>query len=215
MTGLMMKIFREIWLKKNIIELGFSLFLMLVIVLWGHSFYSLLFLMFVIIPQLGICPIQYTLEQDAISCFDKILLTYPVSRSTIMFSRLLATLFFDLTLYLLLVFPIIMIYVYVYHTLSLSIGCALFFVSLILSFIFLAIYHIVFEWLGNKKGMVLYAILVGIFSGGMVLTTFFIDLLTYFNLHMLEVLIGEIMIALICHVTSYRICLRLYNRKYS
>ena len=104
MLGIIIKDYYESFcIKKNTLSMLFSLIIIIFLILWMKDLYSYVLLVGVMLPLIGASTLQYSMEQDEISKYDQILLTFPVTRKEIVQSKLIAatlfTLFSNLILY--------------------------------------------------------------------------------------------------------------------
>lgn len=81
MVGLMLKDFYESFcIKKNLIGFICSILLYGMVFFLMPSEYIVILLVVLTIPMTSVSPLQYSIEQDELSKFDQMLLTYPISK---------------------------------------------------------------------------------------------------------------------------------------
>lgn len=215
MSGLIIKNYFETFrIGKNLFEMIFGFGAMGIMVIFGTDFYVFCLATMIIFPFMGSTPLQYAIEQNEICKFDDILLTYPLTKKEIVRSHFLSCLSFSgITgiLSLLTVF----IYVYLHHTTDLKTGLLVWAGGLILSLAFLAIGNIGFFALGNKKGTILYFILVALCAVSYALTYHGIDFMSIFTLDARLLLLIGLVISLLLLLGSYCLCLKIYTKKHS
>lgn len=219
MLGLIRKNYFEAFrIKKNIFESIFGYGIMALFVAFGKDFYIFCLVTLIIFPLMGSTPLQYALEQNEICKFDDILLTYPLTKKEIIGSQFLACLSFcGITGIISLMTTFI--YVYIHHTTDLKTGLLIWAAGLILSLVFLAVSSVGFFALGNKKGTIVYIILV-IFSAFSYAATYTftsagIDFMVLFTLDVRILLPIALVVSLLLLVGSYYLCLKIYTKRYS
>ena len=83
MLGVMIKDFYETFcIKKNIIGMCISLLFLLTMTFLLKNLYSLLLIINLALPMISVSTLQYSMEQDDISQYNQILLTFPVTKKT-------------------------------------------------------------------------------------------------------------------------------------
>lgn len=84
MLGIIIKDYYESFcIKKNTLSMLFSLIIIIFLILWMKDLYSYVLLVGVMLPLIGASTLQYSMEQDEISKYAQILLTFPVTRKEI------------------------------------------------------------------------------------------------------------------------------------
>lgn len=214
MLGIIMKDYYESFrIKKNLFGMLFGFGALALMVIFMDTFYAHVLTVSVIFPLISCSPLQYSLEQNEISKFDDILLTYPITKKEIVLSQFEACLSFTGIMEfaaLLLTF----VYVFIHHTADLKTGLLIWVAGLIFSIIFLAVTSIGFFALGNKKGTILYMTLVIIFALGYALTYWNIDFMAIFQLDIRILLPLAFVISLLLLVGSYQLCVKIYTKKH-
>lgn len=215
MLGLIMKNYFETFrIRKNLFEniLGFGIWGFMIII--GTDFYIFALSTLIIGPLLGASPLQYSMEQNEICKFDDILLTYPLTKKEIVRSRFLGCLSFcGITG----IFSLIVtfVYVFIHHTTDLQTGLLVWVAGMIISLAFLAVSSIGFFALGNKKGTIIYLILVALSGIVYVLAYWGIDLTPIFRLDARLLLFIGLIVSLLLLTGSYYLCLKIYTKKHS
>ncbi|WP_416328132.1 ABC-2 transporter permease, partial [[Clostridium] innocuum] len=177
MLGIMLKDFYETFcIKKNLLGFVFSILLYCFIFFLMPSEYIIILLVALSVPMMSVSPLQYSIERDEISKFDQILLTYPISKKQIVITKILETYIFTAICQLVLSLPIILMSVYGYHILDLQEGLLILSVGIIFSLIMLPINNAGFMALGNKKGAIMYVILLVAFVIGFIALNFVVGI---------------------------------------
>ena len=92
MLGIVIKDYYETFcLKKNIIGMIFSLSVILLVVALIDNLYAFVLIVGITLPMMGASTLQSSMEQDEISKFDQILLTFPITRQEIVKAKLLSS----------------------------------------------------------------------------------------------------------------------------
>lgn len=110
---------------------------------------------------------------------------------------------------------ITIVYVFIYQTVDLKTGLLVLFIGFIIALIMNAINGVGFFLLDNKKGAVVYAVLVAIFAFGYVMFNLNFDLSKLLSLDIGVILILSLIVAIVLNIISYFICVKIYNRKHS
>jgi len=88
MKGIILKDFYETFcIKKNLFEFLSAFAFVVLIVAFMKNLYTFILIVGVTLPLIGSSPMQYSMEQDDISGFNSILLTYPLSKKKIMLAK--------------------------------------------------------------------------------------------------------------------------------
>ena len=216
MLGIVIKDYYETFcLKKNIIGMIFSLSVILLVVALIDNLYAFVLIVGITLPMMGASTLQSSMEQDEISKFDQILLTFPITRQEIVKAKLLSSLLLTLITNLLLSLLITIVYVFIYQTVDLKTGLLVLFIGFIIALIMNAINGVGFFLLGNKKGAVVYTVLVAVFAFGYVMFNLNFDLSKLLSLDIGVILILSLIAAIVLNIISYFICVKIYNRKHS
>ena len=185
------------------------------IVFTMHNLYAYFLIVGVTLPMIGVSTLQYSMEQDEISNYDQMLLTFPLLRKEIVQAKLTATLLFTLISNMVVSLPITLIYVFLYHAVDFQMGILVWIVGFILSLIFTAISSIGFFWLGNKRGSIFYIIFVIIIAVSYVGSYFSIDMEQILSLGKNTLILIGVILAIVMNVISYFACVKIYTKKHS
>ena len=211
MLGIMLKDFYETFcIKKNLLGFVFSILLYCFIFFLMPSEYIIILLVALSVP-----PLQYSIERDEISKFDQILLTYPISKKQIVITKILETYIFTAICQLVLSLPIILMSVYGYHILDLQEGLLILSVGIIFSLIMLPINNAGFMALGNKKGAIMYVILLVAFVIGFIALNFVVGIEQLLLIPLNNWLLYGSILAVILNILGYFACLKIYDIKHS
>ena len=216
MLGIMLKDFYETFcIKKNLLGFVFSILLYCFIFFLMPSEYIIILLVALSVPMMSVSPLQYSIERDEISKFDQILLTYPISKKQIVITKILETYIFTAICQLVLSLPIILMSVYGYHILDLQEGLLILSVGIIFSLIMLPINNAGFMAFGNKKGAIMYVILLVAFVIGFIALNFVVGIEQLLLIPLNNCLLYGSILAVILNILGYFACLKIYDIKHS
>ncbi len=216
MFGIIIKDYYESFcLKKNALGFIFSAVCLIIIIINMHNLYAYILLVAVTLPLIGISTLQYSMEQDEISKYDQILLTFPLTKKEIVKAKLISCLSFTALCHIIVNVSIFLIYTFLYKSVDIELGVIVLFCGIIFSYIFNAINTIGFFALGNKKGTILYMVILAMFAIGYIISNFSFDLAAILKLGSTKLLIIGAIIAVILNIISYYACIKIYTRKHS
>lgn len=153
MRGIILKDFYESFcLRKNLIGMLYSFAVVTTLVIWMRDAYSYVLLVLLMMPMIGVSTLQYSMEQDEISGYDEILLTFPLTKSEIVLAKLIST------------WLLTLLYVFAYHSITIELAFGTWLGGLIFSFVMNAINAAGFFALGNKKGTVMFVVILVILA---------------------------------------------------
>ena len=216
MLGIMKKDFFETFcIKKNLIEFVFGIVALVICFILMPSKYITMLIVALLVPLMSVSPLQYSIERDEISKFDQILMTFPISKKTIVATKFLETYIFALICFLGMSLPIVLLAIYYYSVLTLQEGILLLLISLIFSLIVLPILNVGFMTLGNKKGLIIYVIISLLFGICYIAIGFMFGVEQLLRISLYRWLIYGGLVALISNILGYFICLKIYDKKHS
>ena len=216
MLGIMRKDFFETFcIKKNLIEFVFGIVALVICFILMPSKYITMLIVALSVPLMSFSPLQYSIERDEISKFDQILMTFPISKKTIVATKFLETYIFALICFLGMSLPIVLLAIYYYSVLTLQEGILLLLISLIFSLIVLPILNVGFMTLGNKKGLIIYVIISLLFGICYIAIGFMFGVEQLLRISLYRWLIYGGLVALISNILGYFICLKIYDKKHS
>lgn len=179
------------------------------------SEYIVILLVVLTIPMTSVSPLQYSIEQDELSKFDQMLLTYPISKKTIVMTKILETYIFSFASFLLLSLPVVLLAIYGYHIISLQEGLLVLSISVIFTLIMLPINNAGFLTFGNKKGTILYVVTLVAFVIGFITLNFFVGIEQLLLIPLNRWLLYGSVLAIIINILGYFACLKIYEIRHS
>ena len=216
MRGIILKDFYESFcLRKNLIGMLFSFAVVTTLVIWMRDAYSYVLLVLLMMPMIGVSTLQYSMEQDEISGYDEILLTFPLTKSEIVLAKLISTWLLALLSNLLISLPLTLLYVFAYHSITIELAFGTWLCGLIFSFVMNAINAAGFFALGNKKGTVMFVVILVILAIAYIAVQIGIGIEQLLQAGSMALLGGGALLALLLNLLSYRLCLFIYTRKHT
>ena len=155
------------------------------------------------------------MEQDEISGYDEILLTFPLTKSEIVLAKLISTWLLALLSNLLISLPLTLLYVFAYHSITIELAFGTWLGGLIFSFVMNAINAAGFFALGNKKGTVMFVVILVILAIAYIAVQIGIGIEQLLQAGSMALLGGGALLALLLNLLSYRLCLFIYTRKHT
>lgn len=213
MRGIIYKDYLIALMPKNIGSLLVDLLVSLLIAYFFDNMYGMALTIVVTIPCTGSSLLQKTMDQDEASGFDKLQLTFPLTKKQIVLSKYIGGLM------MLGIFQIISLVValsyYLREVASLVICFQVWIGGLAVGLFMLGICYAGFYLLGNKKGTILYTVILVIIALVYILTYFNIDVMSVFNIDTNLLLLIVMIVALIVLKLSFDISYRHYSKIYS
>ena len=216
MLGIMLKDFYQAFcIRKNLINFVFGFLTYFVLFFAMPSKYTVMLLVCLTIPMISVSPLQYSIERDELSKFDQIILTYPISKKKIVVTKLLETYIFSFVCLFTLSIPIVLTAVYGYKFLDFNDGVLILVESAIFTLIMLPINNAGFMMLGNKKGTIMYVVIVCFFIIGFLILNFAVGVEQLLSISLYQWLFYGGMLAVILNIAGYFACLKIYDIRHS
>lgn len=216
MLGIMLKDFYQAFcIRKNLINFVFGFLTYFVLFFAMPSKYIVMLLVCLTIPMISVSPLQYSIERDELSKFDQIILTYPISKKKIVVTKLLETYIFSFVCLFTLSIPIVLTAVYGYKFLDFNDGLLILVESAIFTLIMLPINNAGFMMLGNKKGTIMYVVILSFFVIGFLILNFAVGVEQLLSISLYQWLFYGGMLAVILNIAGYFACLKIYDIRHS
>lgn len=216
MLGIMLKDFYQAFcIRKNLINFVFGFLTYFVLFFAMPSKYIVMLLVCLTIPMISVSPLQYSIERDELSKFDQIILTYPISKKKIVVTKLLETYIFSFVCLFTLSIPIVLTAVYGYKFLDFNDGVLILVESAIFTLIMLPINNAGFMMLGNKKGTIMYVVILSFFVIGFLILNFAVGVEQLLSISLYQWLFYGGMLAVILNIAGYFACLKIYDIRHS
>ena len=202
-------------IRKNLINFVFGFLTYFVLFFAMPSKYTVMLLVCLTIPMISVSPLQYSIERDELSKFDQIILTYPISKKKIVVTKLLETYIFSFVCLFTLSIPIVLTAVYGYKFLDFNDGVLILVESAIFTLIMLPINNAGFMMLGNKKGTIMYVVILSFFVIGFLILNFAVGVEQLLSISLYQWLFYGGMLAVILNIAGYFACLKIYDIRHS
>lgn len=215
MKGIMIKDFYEGFrMKKNLASWILNLAVMVITSLIFRNEFGFLLVAAFICPLLGSSLLPSTVEQDEISEFNRIQLTWPIAKWEIILSKYMSGFIIQIMAFAV-SFVWLLVYVYVFHALEFTSAVQAWGIGCGLSVIFFAVNYAAYFIMGNKKGTLLYLILFLILALSYILGVSKLGVTQILSLD--KTLLTAIIMAaaVILMAGSYFLSLAIYTRKNS
>ena len=176
--------------------------------------YGFLLIVVLLFPMLGSTLLQMTVEQDEKSEFDRIQLTYPVSKQEIVLSKYLSGLIVQggMILYS---FLFLLVYVYGYKTLTLGEAISTWGIGVAGSLVYFSVSYMVYFWLGNMKGVIFTFITMAVLVIGFLFSVFNVGLEELMAISKGTWVVVSLFAGVCLMVISYLVSLKIYTKKHS
>ncbi len=215
MKGILLKdLYEAVCIKKNLLNWACSLILILLLTFFFRTTYVFLLNVAITAPLLGSSAFQFPMEQDSISNFHKIQLTFPVTKKEFILARYLLTFgfigagsIFSLILTL--------IYTYVYHLADLSFTLPIWLIGIFFALIFFSVSSVLYLGLGLKAGTVLFILFVIAAAILYVFTAVRFGVQTLLYMDKTLLLWALFALAAVFLVLSYLISVKIYETKHA
>lgn len=216
MKGIIIKDFYESFcIRKNKIGMIFSFACLIMTVAVWKTFYGFILTVVIILPMIGCCTLQYSLEQDEICKYDQRLLSFPITRKEIVQAKIMSTVILSVLANVLFSLPVSLVYALCYQVTDLKTALGIWVAGLVISFIMTPINNIGFFLLGNKRGTVFYMIFLIVVALSYVFAYFAIGINELLLISKNIWLITGIIVALLFNMMSYLACVKIYTVKHS
>ena len=216
MKGIIIKDFYESFcLRKNMIGMIFAFICLIVMVFAWKNLYSLVLTVVIVIPMIGCCTLQYSLEQDEICKYDQRLLSFPITRKEIVQAKIMSTVILSLLANVLFSLPVTLVYSLLFQLIDLKTALGIWVAGLVISFIMTPINNIGFFLLGNKRGTIFYMIFLIIVALSYVFVHLAIGINELLLISKNIWLIIGIMAAFLLNIIGYLACVKIYTVKHS
>lgn len=176
--------------------------------------YGFLLIVVLLFPMLGSTLLQMTVEQDEKSEFDRIQLTYPVSKQEIVLSKYLSGLIVQggMILYS---FLFLLVYVYGYKTLTFGEAISTWGIGVAGSLVYFSVSYMVYFWLGNMKGVIFTFITMAVLVIGFLFSVFNVGLEELMAISKGTWVVVSLSAGVCLMVISYLVSLKIYTKKHS
>lgn len=215
MRGIMYKDFYEAFcLKKNMLMWILAGILVLLMVVFASSPYVFMLVVGVIFPMIGTSVLEYSNEQDEISGFDKIQLTFPMTRREIVLSKYISGCVAMGGTFLI-SFILMLVFTYGFRVTSLSAGLQIWGVGIVMGIAFFSVVYVAYFFLGKSKATVIYLMLVIGIAVGYVMVTMGFGISTVLNMNKTYLIAVGLPVDLALLWGSFRLSVKIYTWRHS
>jgi len=215
MKGIIFKDFYlSFGLKKNLFSFLFGIAVMMIIIFFAKNMFGLILISGVLVPVISTSLIQISVEEDEKCDFNKIQLTYPMTKNEIILSKYKGGLIF-LGMTVIFNFILIMIYVYLFKSITMVNALYILLVGFVFGLILLALSSFIFILLGNKKGLVIYIIMIMLISMSYGFASWNIDYMSLIVNNTLAIIGIGFLLGIVSLFISYKASLYVYKKRYS
>lgn len=214
MTGIILKDLKEaFFLKKNTISWLFSILMVLLCIFVLPVRYIYVLCVVIVHPMLGASILQYSIEQDEISGFDKILLTYPITKKEIILSKYISGILLNVVLAVI-NFILALQFSFGHKVIGFTTAMEVWFLGIILSILFMAANYMMFFWLGNKKGTLVYLIITVMLALGYIVSYYSVDLSGLAEMSRSVLMAAGFLLSVLALVGSYFASIKIYTKNH-
>lgn len=214
MKGIILKdLYDNFCIPKNAASFIFAALVILPLGFLTHSQYYYGLFAGVILPLIGGCAAEAATEQDEAANFNKLLITFPVTKAEIVTAKYILGLGF-IAVTDLIALLCSLVQVYVHHTVRLTEALCVWGISISISLIFLSVIYIGYFLLGKRWGTIFFIIVTAVIGAVYGASSVLLGMDAIFNLSPLPVfclLLAGIVIVALSRMASIRI----FTKKYS
>lgn len=218
MRGIILKdLYEGFCIRKNTLNWTISIILISFLTAVNSMMrgpYGFLLIVVLLLPMLGSTLLQMTVEQDEKSEFDRIQLTYPVSKQEIVLSKYLSGLIVQggMILYS---FLFLLVYAYGYKTLTFGEAISTWGIGVAGSLVYFSVSYMVYFWLGNLKGVIFTFITMAVLVIGFLFSVFNVGLEELMAISKGTWVVVSLFAGVALMVISYFVSLKIYTKKHS
>lgn len=218
MRGIILKdLYEGFCIKKNTLNWAISIIVISFLTAVNSMMrgpYGFLLIVVLLFPMLGSSLLQMTVEQDEKSEFDRIQLTYPLTKQEIVFSKYLGGLIVQGGM-LLYSFLFLLVYVYGYQTLTFGEAISTWGIGVAGSLVYFSVSYMVYFWLGNMKGVIFTFITMAVLVIGFLFSVFNVGLEELMTISKGMMVFVSLLAGVVLLVLSYFVSLKIYTKKHS
>lgn len=218
MRGIILKdLYEGFCIKKNTLNWAISIIVISFLTAVNSMMrgpYGFLLIVVLLFPMLGSSLLQMTVEQDEKSEFDRIQLTYPLTKQEIVFSKYLGGLIVQGGM-LLYSFLFLLVYVYGYQTLTFGEAISTWGIGVAGSLVYFSVSYMVYFWLGNMKGVIFTFITTAVLVIGFLFSVFNVGLEELMTISKGMMVFVSLLAGVVLLVLSYFVSLKIYTKKHS
>ena len=214
MKGIILKdLYDNFCIPKNAASYIFAVLVILPFGFLTHSQYYYGLFVGIILPLMGGCAAEAATEQEEASNFNKLLITFPVTKAEIVTAKYILGFGF-ITVTNLTALVCSMVQVYVHHTVRPSEALCVWGVSISVSLIFLSVVYIGYFLLGKRWGTIFFIIVTALIGAAYGVSSVLLGMNAILHLSPLPVL-GLLLAGVVIVALSRMASIWIYTKKYS
>lgn len=215
MKGIMLKdLYDNFYIKKNLASYIFGLGFILLTAGLVRTQYSFILYVELIATIFGSCALEAASEQDEKAGFDKLQITFPVTKSEIVIAKyLLGLVFLAASNLLSLIFTIF--HVFAWHTVTFAQGMQIWCTGIAISVAFAAVSYVLYFLFGKRVATILYTIIVVIITLIYVTSAMVIGLGDFIAANKTALLCISIPTAFLIFALSCLLSIQIYKKRHS
>ena len=215
MKGIILKdLYDNFYINKNLASYIFGLGFILLTAGFVHTPYSFVLYTEVIATILGSCALEAASEQDEKANFDKLQITFPVTKSQIVIAKYLLGLIF-LTASNLFSLIHTLLHVFAWHTATFTQGVQIWCTGIAISVAFTAVSYVMFFLFGKKVATVLYVIIAVFITSIYAASSVIIGLDDFIAANKTALLCISIPAAFLLFALSCLLSIQIYKKRHS
>lgn len=213
MRGIIYKDFLVAIMPKNLLSTLANIAVSIAVVYYFDNMYGMALVVALALPLSGSSLLQISMEQDELCSFDKIQLTFPLTKKQIILSKYLGGFIMQLMFYV--ISLAVAYYYYMLGVASLTIALQVWVLGVIVGLIFFSMSYVGFYLLGNKKGTIMYFAFMIIACVVYIMTYFNFDMFSILTMDYNVLLLIGLIVAVGMVVISYLLSVKIYTKRFS
>lgn len=215
MKGIILKdLYENFYIKKNLASYIFGALFIGIAIIFVNTSYTFIFYTMLLTILFGSCTLEASYEQDEKSNFNKLQITFPLTKSEIVISKyLLALICTGISALLALIYALAN--VYLCRLITLTEALTVWGLSICVSLVFTSIVYVFYFLLGKKIGVIIYIGTATVLGGLYGSSTVFFGINSYTSMDMTVRLAFLLPASAVIFALSCLLSIQIYKRKYS
>ena len=215
MKGIILKdLYENFYIKKNLASYIFGALFIGIAIIFVNTSYTFIFYTMLLTILFGSCTLEASYEQDEKSNFNKLQITFPLTKSEIVISKyLLALICTGISALLALIYALAN--VYLCRLITLTEALTVWGLSICVSLVFTSIVYVFYFLLGKKIGVIIYIGTATVLGGLYGSSTVFFGINSYTSMDMTVRLAFLLPASAVLFALSCLLSIQIYKRKYS
>ena len=214
MKGIILKdLYENFYIKKNLASYIFGALFIGIAIIFVNTSYTFIFYTMLLTILFGSCTLEASYEQDEKSNFNKLQITFPLTKSEIVISKyLLALICTGISALLALIYALAN--VYLCRLITLTEALTVWGLSICVSLVFTSIVYVFYFLLGKKIGVIIYIGTATVLGGLYGSSTVFFGINSYTSMDMTVRLAFLLPASAVIFALSCLLSIQIYKRKY-